>query len=137
MRFNFLALLGVLLILRMALSTAAQEGTLNLTVLGTYSTGIYGAGAAEIAAYSPETQQVYVINGSLNTLDILNISDPANPTLTSSVDLSMYGAVNSVAIYDDIVAVAVDGVDRQQPGNALFFDLAGNLLSSVSVGAVP
>jgi hypothetical protein len=73
---------------------------LTLTRLGEYRTALFDQGAAEISAYDPASQRLFISNASVNTLDILNLSNPSAPQLITSLDLSPYGGgVNSVAVH--------------------------------------
>jgi 2',3'-cyclic-nucleotide 2'-phosphodiesterase/3'-nucleotidase/5'-nucleotidase len=126
----FAALLG--------LTAAAVSAEIVLTPIGTYSTGIFAAGGAEIVAHDPVTQSLFVVNAEANRLDVLDIRQPWAPVRVSSIDLAPYGGgVNSVAVHGGIVAAAVENADRQAPGKVVFFDTAGSLLSSVTVGSLP
>ncbi|MEL7474703.1 MAG: hypothetical protein AAGJ55_00530, partial [Cyanobacteria bacterium J06555_12] len=109
---------------------------IELTAIGTYATGIFDEGAAEIPDYDPETQRLFVVNGADSAVDVLDISDPTNPTFEFALSLTT-GSPNSVAVKDGIVAIAVaDSVDGEQ-GDVVFFDTDGNFLSSVDVGVLP
>ncbi|MCA1992354.1 MAG: hypothetical protein LDL41_09970 [Coleofasciculus sp. S288] len=66
--------------------------TITLSPLGTYT----GSGA-EIPAFDPITQRIFVVNGT-STLDVLDTSNPANPTLVTTIDVSAFGIANSVAL---------------------------------------
>ncbi|NEN89869.1 MAG: calcium-binding protein [Okeania sp. SIO3H1] len=111
----------------------------QLRPLGTYETGVFDESAAEIPAYDPNTQRVFVVNANEATIDVLDISDPTNPNLIDQINASSFGAVaNSVAVNDDgIVAVAVEANNTQDPGTVAFFDADGNTLNQVTVGALP
>ena len=64
------------------------------------ATGQLDAAAAEIVAYHAATQRAFVVNGGDKTLDILDVSDPANPTLISQVDMTQFGdAATSVDVH--------------------------------------
>lgn len=111
---------------------------ISLTPIGTYETGVFDEGAAEIVAYDADTERLFVTNADANTIDILDISDPTNPTKLDDIDLSPYGGgVNSVAVRDGVVAAAVEASPKQNPGKVVFFDTEGGFLSSVTVGALP
>ncbi|MBE9189104.1 choice-of-anchor I family protein [Gloeocapsopsis crepidinum LEGE 06123] len=111
---------------------------ISLAPIGTYETGIFDEGAAEIVEYDPETQRLFVVNANSATLDVLDISDPTNIQALEAISLTSYGAVaNSVDIFDGVLAVAVENEDTQLPGNAVFFDTDGKFLSSVEVGTLP
>lgn len=111
---------------------------IQLKPIGTYQTGIFDEGAAEISAYDPSSQRLFVINGSSETLDVLDVSDPKNPTKLFAIDITAFGASpNSVAIKNGIVAAAIEADPVTEPGTVAFFDTDGNPLNSVKVGALP
>jgi Ca2+-binding RTX toxin-like protein len=105
--------------------------TITLSALGTFT----GSGA-EIPAFDPLTQRTFVVSGGA-TLEVLDGSDPANPTLANSIDLSAFGTANSVAVKNGIVAIAIESENTQAPGVVAFYDVDGNFLSAVTVGALP
>ena len=82
---------------------------------------------------------LFVVNGSDATIDILDVSDPANPEFEFSIDLTSLGKkANSVAIYKNIVAAAVENNDKQASGIVAFFDAEnGSFLNKVTVGSLP
>lgn len=103
--------------------------------LGTYATGL-GAGSAETVAFS--RMRMFVTNTVNNSLDIVDIRNPANPTLISRIDLSQYGAgPNSVAARNNLVAVAVESSPKTAPGKVVLFDRDGRFLNQYVVGALP
>ena len=111
---------------------------INLQPLGTYQSGLFDESAAEIVAHDPNTQRLYVVNANSGNIDVLDINNPANPTLLSQIDVSPYGdGANSVAVYNGIVAVAVQAYPAQAPGAAVFFNTDGEFISAVTVGALP
>jgi 2',3'-cyclic-nucleotide 2'-phosphodiesterase (5'-nucleotidase family) len=114
---------------------------ISLTVLGTYATNAYSTArsAAEIVDYDPVSQTLYIVNNYSYTLDIVSIANPSAPTLVTAVPLSpTYGAnPNSAAVYNGLIAVAVEAVSKTQPGQVVFFDRAGNYLNDVTVGSLP
>jgi 2',3'-cyclic-nucleotide 2'-phosphodiesterase/3'-nucleotidase/5'-nucleotidase len=110
----------------------------ELTVLGTYASGIFAEGGAEIVAHDPLTQRLYVVNAQEASVDVLDISNPAAPTKIATVSLLPFGGVaNSVAVHEGLVAVAVEATPKTAPGKVVFFDSALTPLSAVSVGALP
>ncbi|MEL6822706.1 MAG: hypothetical protein AAFP70_13165, partial [Calditrichota bacterium] len=114
------------------------EDPIKLELLSNYQTGVFDEGAAEIVAYDAGNQRLFFVNSNDVTVDVLDISDPANPTLDFSIDVTLYGdGANSVAVYGAIVAVAVEADPSQDPGQVVFFDTNGNFLKAVTVGALP
>ena len=115
-----------------------MNNSIELTQIGRYDSGIFDEGAAEITAYDPQTQQLFVINGASSTIDILDVSDPTNPTFTSAIDIEeLGGGINSIAIKDGTIAAAIEGESAQDAGSVVFFDVEGNMLNKVTVGALP
>lgn len=119
-------------------SGLAATAQVTLTPIGSYHTGVFDESATEIIAYNAEDELVYSTNGYLNRIDIIDFSDPTNPTLADSILLSPYGGgVNSVAYMNGIVVAAVEANDPQANGVAAFFDADGNFLDTVTVGPMP
>ena len=117
---------------------AAPATAIRLTPIGTFESGIFDESAAEIAAFDPLGQNIFVTNNAANRIDVLSASDPTNPTLNCSIDLNPFGVgVNSVAFHDGLLAVAVENAIAQEPGRVIFFDPLGGFLNSVVVGAIP
>lgn len=117
---------------------------IKLERLGTYATGIFDEGAAEIVAHDPRTQRLFIVNGSTvgvstGRIDVVSIIDPSQLTLLFSIDVTPYGrAANSVAVSSrGIIAAAVEAAVKTDPGSVVFFDADGTFLSSVTVGALP
>ncbi|MEM9482651.1 MAG: choice-of-anchor I family protein [Cyanobacteria bacterium P01_F01_bin.116] len=111
---------------------------IQLKPLYTHNSGSFDEGAAEIAAYDAQRQQIFVTNAQQNTVDILNISTPSNLTLVDQISLAAHGAgVNSVAVHNGVVAIAVEANSKQDPGQVVFFDNQGTYLNAVTVGALP
>jgi len=117
--------------------TYAASG-INLTPIGTYDSGVISKSAAEIVTHDPATQRLFVVNADLAKIDVLDVSDPTNPTRVNEISVSDYGAgVNSVAFHGGVIAAAVENEDKQAPGMVAFFDANGSALSVVTVGALP
>jgi len=120
-----------------------------LTLLGTYATGVFDEGAAEIVVHDPASQRLFVTNADANTVDILSITDPSNVGLIATIDLDgldltsfgipagAFGGANSVAVNDGIVAIAVEADTATDPGYVVFTDTEGTVLGAVGVGALP
>src|SRR5690606_3072229 len=110
----------------------------EVSKLGTYTTGVFAEGAAEIVAYDPDTKRLFVVNAQAATADVLDISDPTDRGLENTIDVTNYGAVAiSVAVHNGVVAVAIEADPKTDPGAVVFFDTDGGFISSVTVGALP
>ncbi|NJN60476.1 MAG: alkaline phosphatase [Coleofasciculaceae cyanobacterium RL_1_1] len=116
---------------------------IQLKPIGTYKTGVFDESAAEIVSYDAATKRLFVVNARSATIDVLDVSGlkrdgSVDPILAFSIDATALGGVaNSVDVNNGIVAVAVENNDKQAPGAVAFFDTDGNLLNSVTVGALP
>ena len=96
--------------------TLPRKNPANFQVVGEIALGT--AGAAEITAYDPLTQKLFVVsNDSDSRIDVVDLQDPAQPALLSSIDIAPYGGgANSVAVNDGLLAVAVEADPAQEPG---------------------
>jgi DNA-binding beta-propeller fold protein YncE len=121
-------------------ATPAAAINLNLTPIGSFSTEIFADSTAEQTAYDPITQRLFVTSSGQDRINILDISNPTNPSssLFDPIDVSEFGSPNSVSYSNGIVAVSVTNEIPQNPGFVLFFDADGNSIHDpVSVGSVP
>ncbi|MEQ8538928.1 MAG: choice-of-anchor I family protein [Coleofasciculus sp. D1-CHI-01] len=119
-------------------ATPAAAINLNLTPIGSFSTGIFAESTAEQTAYDPITQRLFVTSSGQNQIDILDISNPTSPSLFKPIDVSEFGSPNSVSYNNGRFAVSVTNPMPQNSGLVLFFDSEGNSIHDpVSVGSVP
>lgn len=118
---------------------AQTSSTFTLEPIGTYASGVFNEGAAEIVAFHARTQQAFVVNADAATVDVLDVSDPTQPSKVTAIDLAGLGAVaNSVAVSRRYIAVAVEAEIKQDPGLVAFYDTATlALLGTKQVGALP
>jgi len=138
---------------------------LQLTAIARMTTGTYGSGAAEIAQYQPSTKRIYVVNGAANRLEILDASalksvaltDPLTANNLNSQPLTFpttvtvkdaqnvdetinLGFANSIAVYGNTLAVAMENQQKTAAGAVLFYDISAAVpvfKSAVKVGSLP
>ena len=103
---------------------------INLTKVSTFTS----EDGAEIVAHDPASQRLFVTTG--DTVEIIDISDPANPTKVKDIEIAGGGS-NSVAVNNGIVAIAVEADTKQDNGVVEFYNADGILQASVTVGALP
>lgn len=132
---NTKALLGLCLTPAAILFGQAAIAEIELSTIGRYETGIFDESATEIATFDPESQKLFVTNAAEDQIDVLNLADPTNPTLAFSIDVD--NGINSVAFHNGILAAAVEGESKQDPGEVQFYNADGEWLKSVTVGALP
>jgi len=114
-----------------------SASTLSVTQIGRYSTGVYDDGAAEIPAYDADTQRLFVVNGSIPGIDVLDISDPTTPTQVDAIETGG-GGPNNVTVHNGTVAAAVEAETTQDDGHVAFYNAADlSEITTVSVGALP
>jgi len=117
------------------MATGVSHAQIKLTKLGTYESGVFGGSAAEILTYDAATARLFVQNADAATIDIIDISNPASPSLVNSIDPG--GQPTNVDTHKGVVAVTVEGETRQDPGAVVFFDADGLLLNQVVIGSRP
>ncbi|ACF47209.1 Alkaline phosphatase [Prosthecochloris aestuarii DSM 271] len=98
-----------------------------------------GEGAAEISAYDPLTQQLFVTNAESNCVDVFDLSNPAAVVKRTSIDISSYGGgVNSVAVSQGKLAMAIEADNKQDNGSVVVLATATlSEIAVVEVGALP
>ncbi|HEX2534894.1 MAG TPA: choice-of-anchor I family protein [Chitinophagaceae bacterium] len=114
------------------------ENASSFEMLSTLSVG--KAGAAEISAFDPLTKKLFVVtNAGTSRIDVVDLSQPAQPKLTEAIDILPYGSmVNSVSVHNGLLAAAVEGAAKTDPGKVVLFrtnDYA--MVKQVAVGALP
>jgi hypothetical protein len=119
----------------------ATPAGLTLEKIGGYSTGQFGVSAAEIPAFDAASKRLFVVNAQLGAVDVLDLSNPANPIKINVLDATaiLAGAeINSVAVHNGIVAVAIQAPVKTDPGRMALYRAADlSLISSVTIGAQP
>lgn len=96
-------------------------------------------GASEITAFDPASKRLFVVNGANKSVNVLDVSTPAAPRLVGTIDISaLGGGVNSVAVNDGLVAMAIEATPKTSAGLVAFYNAADlRLLHTVTVGALP
>ncbi|MFN5884906.1 MAG: choice-of-anchor I domain-containing protein, partial [Bacteroidota bacterium] len=91
-RKNLLLFTGVVFALISATPFIASA-QINVQFLGRYSIGTYNSngGVAEISAYDPSTKRMYVVNGPDTSFRMVNMANPSNPVLISTISVKPYG----------------------------------------------
>ena len=72
----------------------ADNSGLTWKLIGAYDSGL-GEGASEISAYDADSYRSFVVNAVEGSIDILDLSEPTNPTLHTRVVIPN-GEPNSV-----------------------------------------
>lgn len=125
------AVLALAIALALPVSAKAVPVTISSQHQWTYTHNVDGyATSSEIVARDSQNR-LWVVGP--NGIDVLN----ANGSLALTIDTGSYGGANSVAIKDGRVAVAVTAPINTEAGKVLFYNEAGKLQQTVTVGANP
>jgi DNA-binding beta-propeller fold protein YncE len=104
------------------------------------SIDIGDAGAAEITAFDPKTNRLFVVNNAgVNKIDVIDGNNPSALSVIGSIDLAKYtGAVNSLDVHDGMLAAAIENGNKQQPGKVVVFNTKTYAeIKVINVGALP
>lgn len=115
-----------------------NEDAAAFSELGSIDLG--DAGAAEISAFDPQTNRLFVVNnGAVNKIDVVDLADPSNLKLLTSISLTTYGgAVNSLSAYNGKLAAAIEASNKQDNGKVVVFNTSDyKEVKSITVGALP
>lgn len=110
---------------------------IRLQHIGSFDPSGSSNATTEIVAYDSASRRLFTISSIQGRLDIIDFSNPAQLTTIKTVNLNTYGAVNSVAVYKGIVALAIENSNAQLDGKVVFMDIEGQFISEVTVGAMP
>ena len=120
---------------------AVTPDSINLSFLGRYSAGIFAESAAEIPAFDPVNKRIFIVNAQKGAIDVLDATDPANPTLIDTLtaaDVAADAVVNSIAYKGGYLAVAIEASPKTDNGFVALYDATTlELLGSQQVGAQP
>ena len=106
--------------------------------------------AAEIVAYHPGSKTAFLVNSNSKAVDVVSLDDVTAPSITMTLDVAGdvegavaeladgdLGGVNSVDVYGDHMAVAIEADTKQDTGYIAFYNVDGTLMSAVAAGALP
>ena len=134
----------------------------KLELVDRHTSGLFDEAAAEIVAYHSASKSAYVTNANAGTLDHIDLGQlpsvasttpytvanltsqsiqiPETVTLANG-QVIILGGANSVAIANDLMAVAVQASPKQDNGVVLFYQLddkgAATFQKAVEAGALP
>ena len=115
--------------------------TIKLSLLGRYETNIFAQSAAEIPAYDAASKRLFVVNAQKGLVDVLDASKPEKPVHIAELSARTYLAnseVNSVAVKNGIVALAVQAQNKTDTGIVVLFNAKDlSFISQVKVGSLP
>lgn len=108
-----------------------------LNYIGSFDPSGNNNSSTEIVVHDPATQRLFTISSITDVFDIINFSNPNMPSVINTVNMAPYGGITSIAVKNGIIAAASPNTNPQQNGSVVFFDINGNFLKQVTVGALP
>lgn len=100
----------------------------------------FGDGVPEISAYDANTKTIFSTNAEAKEVEVVDITDINNPVVESAIDVTSFGGnVNSVAVNNGYLAIAVEAVTATDNGKVVIFETS-NLTTpyaQIDAGALP
>lgn len=126
----------------------------KIKLIGNYSTGVSDGdgGIAEIVKFNKDNKKIYVVNGALMSVDIVDVSNLSHAEFTESnldnrIDMSTMATQNGFACADitsvdintkdDVIALAVQGATYNDKGSIVICDYEGNYIKHFEAGYQP
>ncbi|MGL6125968.1 choice-of-anchor I family protein [Chryseobacterium artocarpi] len=110
---------------------------IQLNYIGSFDPSGNNNSSTEIVVHDPATQRLFTISSLTDVFDIIDFSTPSSPTVINTINMAAYGGITSIAVKNGIIAAASPNTNPQQNGSVVFFDINGNFLKQVTVGALP
>lgn len=128
----------------------ATDSTIYLSLLGRYSAGVFDESAAEIVDFAPANDRAFVVNANSGQVDVIDAATPTTPSLIESLDVAAdvagaiagieaadLGAANSLSVWGDYLAVAIEADTKQDNGYIAFYETDSTFITAVEAGALP
>nr|WP_228459239.1 Ig-like domain-containing protein [Chryseobacterium carnipullorum] len=113
------------------------SGQIQLNYIGSFDPSGNNNSSTEIVVHDPASQKLFTISSITDVFDIIDFSTPTALSVVKTVNMAPYGGITSIAVKNGIIATASPNADPQQNGSVVFFDINGNFLKQVTVGALP
>lgn len=98
-----------------------------------------GETAAEISAFDPKTNRLFVVNSVKATIDVIDMRNPSSLVYETEISISEYGAgVNSVSVNNGLLAAAIESDPKTDPGKVVIWNTTDlSVKGIVTVGSLP
>lgn len=98
-----------------------------------------GSTAAEISAYDPATKKLFVVSNDGGVkVEVVNLANYPTVTKASTLTFPNNAGINSVAVSNGLLAIALDGVDKQANGDVVVLNTSTLAeVKRIAVGAMP
>lgn len=105
----------------------------------TASIDLGGETAAEITAYDPASKKLFVVsNDGAAKVEVLDLTNYPTVTKLKTLTYANNAGINSVAVNNGLLAIALDGADKQGNGDIVILKTSDlTEVKKVAVGAMP
>jgi DNA-binding beta-propeller fold protein YncE len=124
--------------------STATRSEISLNETGRYvdANNGFDEGSAEILAYDADSRALFVVNAQAGRVDVLDVQDPSAPHRIDTINVSDQwadaGGINSVAVANGLLAVAVENDTGTQTGRVQIYNSADrSFRSQADVGNLP
>lgn len=125
-------------------ASAEAKETMSLTQIGRYvsSGNGFDESAAEILAYDADSRTLFIVNAEAGSVDVLDVQDPTAPQRIDTLNAGEYwsdaGGINSLAVANGLLAVAVEHNTKTENGRVQIYNSADRAFrSQAEVGSLP
>ncbi|HQV24442.1 MAG TPA: choice-of-anchor I family protein [Acinetobacter sp.] len=121
----------------------ATPASIGLEYVSRYETGVFNEGASEIPAYDAATKRAFIVNAKKGAVEVLDVSNPENPKQIGEISTRTLFAgseINSVAVKNGIVALAVQAANKTDNGWVVLYkanDITKPVTAPLAIGALP
>jgi len=105
----------------------------------TASLDLGGETSAEISAYDPSTKKLFVVSNEGGAkVEVVDLSNYPTVTKLKTLNFNSNAGINSVAINNGLLAIALDGADKQGNGDVVVLKTTDlSEVKKITVGAMP
>jgi YVTN family beta-propeller protein len=98
-----------------------------------------GATASEISAYDPLTKKLFVVSNDGGTkVEVVSLANYPTVNKLATLTFPNNAGINSVAVNNGLLAIALDGVNKQANGDVVVLNTTTLAeVKKVTVGAMP
>ncbi|MDN3587895.1 choice-of-anchor I family protein [Pedobacter aquatilis] len=105
----------------------------------TASIDLGGETSAEISAYDPSTKKLFVVSNEGGAkVEVVDLTNYPTVSKTRTLTFASNAGINSVAVSNGLLAIALDGADKQGNGNVVVLKTSDlSEVKKITVGAMP
>ena len=98
-----------------------------------------GETAAEISAFDPKTNRLFVVNAVKSTIDVIDMKNPSHLVFEREISILEFGAgANSVSVNNGLLAAAIESDPKTDPGKVVIWNTSDlSVKGIVPVGSLP